>query len=215
VKWARGVHHLTDLAQECAKLAALPDGVRGLPVVGLWAFGDILGEPQEFDQLEVAIVVDLPEVPWLSEPVGADHWANMTRMRKNPIRGLWRSALAPVWNHHIVRPAPVWTVEEGAAENALAAIGDGKGPLVEHTIDNIQNGSYPLLTQVYFYTTVLPGQKMDPMVKEFLRFILSREGQDIVHRDGGYLPLTAALALEQLKKIEAKKLETKASAPKK
>ena len=76
------------------------------------------------------------------------------------------------------------------------------GPLVEHTIDNIQNGSYPLLTQVYFYTTVLPGQKMDPMVKEFLRFILSQEGQAEVQRDGKYLPLTAEMVREQLKKLE-------------
>ena len=82
------------------------------------------------------------------------------------------------------------------------AIGDGQGPLVEHNIDNIQNGSYPLLTQVYFYTTVLPGQKMDPMVKEFLRFILSQEGQAEVQRDGKYLPLTAGMVREQLKKLE-------------
>ena len=84
------------------------------------------------------------------------------------------------------------------------AIGAGaNGPLVEHTIDNIQNGSYPLLTQVYFYTTVLPGQKMDPMVKEFLRFILSQEGQAEVQRDGKYLPLTAEMVREQLKKLES------------
>ncbi len=83
------------------------------------------------------------------------------------------------------------------------AIGAGApGPLVEHTIDNVQNGSYPLLTQVYFYTTVLPGEKMNPMVKEFLRFILSQEGQAEVQRDGKYLPLTAAMVKEQLKKLE-------------
>ena len=86
---------------------------------------------------------------------------------------------------------------------ARLAIGaDAKSPLVEHTIDNIQNGSYPLLTQVYFYTTVLPGQKMDPMVKEFLRFILSQEGQAEVQRDGKYLPLTAEMVKEQLKKLQ-------------
>ena len=83
------------------------------------------------------------------------------------------------------------------------AVGAGSnGPLVEHTIDSIQNGTYPLLTQVYFYTTVLRGQKMDPMVKEFLRFILSQEGQTEVQRDGKYLPLTAEMVREQLKKLE-------------
>ena len=49
---------------------------------------------------------------------------------------------------------------------------------------------------------MLPGQKMDPMVKEFLRFILSQEGQVEVQRDGKYLPLTAAMVREQLKKLE-------------
>lgn len=43
---------------------------------------------------------------------------------------------------------------------------------------------------------------MNPMVKEFLRFILSQEGQAEVQRDGKYLPLTAAMVREQLKKLE-------------
>ena len=82
------------------------------------------------------------------------------------------------------------------------AVGEASGPLVEHTIDNVQNGTYPLATQVYFYTTVLPGDKMNPMVKEFLRFILSQEGQAEVQRDGKYLPLTAAMVADQLKKLD-------------
>ena len=127
MKWARGVHHLRDLARECSELVAAPGRTVGLPVVALWAFGDVLGEPRELEVVNLAIVVDLPEVPWMSEPVGADHWANMTRMRKNPIIGLWRSAHAPVWNHYIVRPVPIWTVEDGVAEEALTAIGNGRG----------------------------------------------------------------------------------------
>jgi phosphate transport system substrate-binding protein len=82
------------------------------------------------------------------------------------------------------------------------AVGQAGGPLVEHTIDNVQNGTYPLATQVYFYTTVLPGAKMDPMAKEFLRFVLSQEGQAEVQRDGKYLPLTAEVCREQLRKLE-------------
>jgi phosphate transport system substrate-binding protein len=39
-------------------------------------------------------------------------------------------------------------------------------------------------------------------VDEFLHFILSQEGQDCVQREGRYLPLTAAIVNEQLKKIE-------------
>lgn len=105
----------------------MPATFGGLRVVGLWAFGDILGEPRELQRVKVAVVVDISEVPWLSEPVGAEHWANATRMKQNPISGLWRSANAPVWNHHIDRPALIWTAKDGTAEPALTAIRDGQG----------------------------------------------------------------------------------------
>jgi phosphate transport system substrate-binding protein len=43
---------------------------------------------------------------------------------------------------------------------------------------------------------------MNPMVKEFLRFVLSQEGQAEVQRDGKYLPLTAAMSAEQMAKLK-------------
>jgi hypothetical protein len=43
---------------------------------------------------------------------------------------------------------------------------------------------------------------MDPNVKEFLRYVLSREGQAEVMRDGKYRPLTAAVVREQLAKLD-------------
>jgi phosphate transport system substrate-binding protein len=49
---------------------------------------------------------------------------------------------------------------------------------------------------------VKPGTAMDPNVKEFLRYVLSQEGQAEVMRDGKYLPLTAEVVREQLKKLE-------------
>jgi phosphate transport system substrate-binding protein len=51
----------------------------------------------------------------------------------------------------------------------------------------------------------VPGKPADPKVVEFLRFILSREGQEAIERDGKYLPLTAAVAkqgLAQLDKVD-------------
>ena len=47
-----------------------------------------------------------------------------------------------------------------------------------------------------------PGAAMDPKVKEFLRYVLSQEGQADVMRDGKYLPLTADVVREQLKKLD-------------
>jgi phosphate transport system substrate-binding protein len=75
-------------------------------------------------------------------------------------------------------------------------------PYVEHTLDNVQNRTYPLYNEQYFYTNVKPGTSMDPLVKEFLRYVLSQEGQADVMRDGKYLPLTAEVVREQLKKLE-------------
>jgi phosphate transport system substrate-binding protein len=76
------------------------------------------------------------------------------------------------------------------------------GPFVAHTLENVQDRSYPLYQEAYFYTSVKPGTKMDPNVREFLRYVLSQEGQTEVTRDGKYLPLTAAVVREQLAKLD-------------
>src|SRR5260370_42508591 len=67
------------------------------------------------------------------------------------------------------------------------------GPYVEHTIEKVQNRTYPLFNEAYFYTSVKPETQMDPMVKEVLRYVLSQEGQGEVQRDGKDLPLTPAV----------------------
>jgi len=72
---------------------------------------------------------------------------------------------------------------------------------VEHTLENVQNRTYPLYNEQYFYVSVKPGTKMDPKVKEFIRYVLSQEGQADVIRDGKYLPLTAGVVREQLIKL--------------
>jgi phosphate transport system substrate-binding protein len=72
---------------------------------------------------------------------------------------------------------------------------------VEHTLENVQNRTYPLFNEQYFYVTVKPGTQMDPKVKEFIRYVLSQEGQADIIRDGKYLPLTAEVVREQLKKL--------------
>ncbi|HXN21414.1 MAG TPA: substrate-binding domain-containing protein [Candidatus Dormibacteraeota bacterium] len=75
-------------------------------------------------------------------------------------------------------------------------------PYVQLTMDTVRNRTYPLFDEVYFYLNRTPGKPLDPVVKEYLRYILSREGQDAVQRDGKYLPLSADAVREQLKKLE-------------
>jgi phosphate transport system substrate-binding protein len=51
------------------------------------------------------------------------------------------------------------------------------------------------------YINKKAGQPLDPLVKEFIKYVLSKEGQEVVIKDG-YLPIPAAIVNEELKKIE-------------
>src|SRR5947208_33654 len=75
-------------------------------------------------------------------------------------------------------------------------------PYVDYTIDTLQGRSYPLWGDQSFWVSLKPGTKMDPKVREFIRFVLSREGQELVQRDGKYLPLTAEAVRAELKKLQ-------------
>lgn len=77
------------------------------------------------------------------------------------------------------------------------------GPHVLPTLETVQNRSYPLSREVYFYTNRPDGGKVNPLVAEYLRFVVSRQGQELVMNDGKYLPMTADMARAQLREIEA------------
>jgi phosphate transport system substrate-binding protein len=57
---------------------------------------------------------------------------------------------------------------------------------------DVYAGKYPLARFLMVYVNQAPGRPLDPLVKEFLRLILSKEGQEVVVKDG-YLPLTKPL----------------------
>ena len=81
------------------------------------------------------------------------------------------------------------------------APGDTKN-YIPLTRANVQNRSYPLYDSVYLYANGSAEHPMDPKVKEFLRFVLSQEGQQAIVKDGKYLPLTKEVVDEQLKKLQ-------------
>ena len=83
---------------------------------------------------------------------------------------------------------------------ALAAT-DG-GPYYEATKENLIRHKYPLTRFITTFVNRAPGGRLDPKVKEFLRYILSREGQQEVVRDGHYLPLSEEAVRAQLRKLE-------------
>lgn len=71
----------------------------------------------------------------------------------------------------------------------------------EANLENVLSGDYPLARPLLLYVAADPAKPMDPMVREFLRFVLSREGQQIVIKDG-YLPLSAAIVKQELAKLK-------------
>src|SRR6266852_9013682 len=84
----------------------------------------------------------------------------------------------------------------------LVAIGlQESGPFVEATPENVADRRYPFARSVWLYVNRAPGKALDPKVEEFLRFILSREGQAWVKREGDYFPLTPEVAREELAKL--------------
>jgi len=84
---------------------------------------------------------------------------------------------------------------------ALPLAADPTSPAVALTLQSARDGTYPLHDEVYFYVNRVPGQPLDPKVREFIRYVLSRQGQQAVVRDGKYLPLTAAEVRRQLAKL--------------
>jgi phosphate transport system substrate-binding protein len=84
----------------------------------------------------------------------------------------------------------------------LAVARKDGGPFIEPTKENVWKRAYPLTRFTSTFINRVPNKPVDPKVKEFLRFILSRDGQEAVIREGSYLPLTSALIRDQLRKLE-------------
>ena len=86
-----------------------------------------------------------------------------------------------------VRPVPL-TEKEGAQ-------------CYEADPDNAYSGNYPLSRFLYVYVNRAPGKPLDPLTREFVKLMLSREGQEVVVKDG-YFPIPATIAKEELGKIQ-------------
>jgi phosphate transport system substrate-binding protein len=85
---------------------------------------------------------------------------------------------------------------------ALEVARTADGPYYAYTMENLRSRKYPLADEIYAYADGATGPTLDPKVREFLRFIVSREGQAEVMRDGKYLPLTAEVCREMQKRLE-------------
>ena len=84
---------------------------------------------------------------------------------------------------------------------ALAIAVSADRPYVTPTRDSMYRRTYPLSNSVYIYVNRPPGQALSWRLREFLAYILSREGQQDVVDDGMYLPLDPETARAEREKL--------------
>ena len=86
-----------------------------------------------------------------------------------------------------------------AGVRAVPIVGkDGK----PHAADkaNVYSGDYPISRALFVYVNKAPGQALQPLVKEFLLYVLSRAGQEVVEKDG-YIGLTPEIVAAERAKL--------------
>jgi phosphate transport system substrate-binding protein len=83
---------------------------------------------------------------------------------------------------------------------ALALEGSN-GKAYEPTLEDCLSGKYPLARYLYIYVNRKPGQPMDTLAAEFLKFVCSKTGQEVVVKDG-YFPMPATVAQKEVRKLE-------------
>lgn len=66
------------------------------------------------------------------------------------------------------------------------------GPFIEATPEQAASGDFPLSRYLYVYVNKRPNQALAPLDREFVKLMLSKQGQEVVNRDG-YVPLPAAV----------------------
>ena len=70
------------------------------------------------------------------------------------------------------------------------------------TVENVYQHKYPFSRYVYIYVNKAPGKPLEPKVKEFLKLVLSQEGQQVVADERVFIPLLPEVVKEELKKLD-------------
>lgn len=74
------------------------------------------------------------------------------------------------------------------------------GDFIEATPDNAISGAYPLARFLYVYVNKAPNKALSPLEREFIKMVMSRQGQEVVVKDG-YIPLPSKVAEKTLKAL--------------
>jgi phosphate transport system substrate-binding protein len=149
---------------------------------------------------------------WATRPIrlyGIKPWNGFEEFIRQKVlsvpgkRGEWRddmhmdATFFPLARRVAADPGAIGYTGLSAIDSAVKLVPvsarDG-GPFLLPTYEAVAGGGYPLARLVYLNANPRPGTGLDPALREFLRFILSREGQAIIRRQGIFLPLRASQA---------------------
>src|SRR5579859_7352785 len=74
-------------------------------------------------------------------------------------------------------------------------------PAIAPTFETVAAHAYPLSRTIYIFVNRKPGVPLNPVLREFIRYALSREGQQAVVDDGIFTPLPAAMDSREAQKL--------------
>ncbi len=86
---------------------------------------------------------------------------------------------------------------------AIALATDGDSKPVAPVAENAYSGDYPLARFLLVYINHKPGSQLDPLNREFVKYIFSKQGQEVVLKDQ-YFPVTADVAQQVLAELGIK-----------
>ncbi len=75
------------------------------------------------------------------------------------------------------------------------------GTCVAAEADHAYAGSYPLARFLYVYINKAPGKPLEPLTRELVKLVVSKEGQEVVIKDG-YFPIPASVAKDEIAKVQ-------------
>jgi len=131
--------------------------------------------------------------------------------------GEWREGIQHVksqgFTHAFTVAANYMATEKGGITYAMLAnltpdvrvvpLAEKEGdPFIMPTIDTVYHHVYPLSRYDYIYVNRPPGAPLEPKIKEFLKMVLSKQGQDVVAAEGVFMPLLPEVVQEELAKLE-------------
>jgi len=74
---------------------------------------------------------------------------------------------------------------------------------IEATAENAYAGTYSLARFLYIYVNKPPTKSLDPLTQEFVKLVVSKQGQQVVVKDG-YFPIPASIAAEEMAKVNGR-----------